>query len=136
MSIEYLFLNEALRDRFVQFTLTKGIASQVRTDAMDGFVAELPDDLDEVVSDAIDTEYELLMKEEDVLAESEEGWITTEAMGVPVTLADGRPCVIRIHGPIIRRLSEHFTPEEIRSLVSAIAQSVENPIDGPICKMA
>jgi hypothetical protein len=136
MSIEYIFFNETFRDRFVQFVLAKGIASQIREDKMDGFLVDLPEDLNEVVSDAIETEYELLMNEQEVLAKSEEGWVTQQVMGVTVTLADGRPCVIRIHGAITRRLSEHFTPEEIHSLVSAIAQSVENPIDGPLCQEA
>ncbi len=134
MSIEYVFFNEALLDRFVKFVSTEGIVTLSRRDEMEGFVVELPDDLADTVSDAIEAEYDLLMKEQMLLAESEDGWFIHQAMGVTVTLADGRPCVIRLHGPIGRRLSEHFTPEEIHALVSSIAKSIENPIDGPLCK--
>ncbi len=134
MSIEFVFFNEALRDRFVQFVLDKGIACQGRKDMMDGFLAELPEDYDEAMSDIIETEYDLLLKEQMVLAESEEGDVTQQVLGVTVTLSDGLPCVIRIHGPLGRRLSEHFTSEEIHTLVSAIAESIENPIDGPLCR--
>jgi hypothetical protein len=31
-------------------------------------------------------------------------------------------------------LSLQFTPEEIRALVAAIAESVDRPIDGPLCR--
>jgi hypothetical protein len=57
-------------------------------------------------------------------------------MGVEIKLADGRSCMVRIDGPIGRRLSEHFSPEEIHGLVSAIAQSIENPAEGPLCRKA
>lgn len=136
MSIDYIFIHETLRDRFVQFVLNKGIACRARKDQMDGFVAALPDDLDDAVAEVIDAEYESLMDEQEVLAETDEGWVASDVMGVAIALADGRPCVVRIPGAIIRRLSEHFAPEEIHSLVSAIAHSVENPVDGPICRMA
>jgi hypothetical protein len=51
-----------------------------------------------------------------------------------VTLADGTTRAIRIPPPIARRLFEHFTPEEVHGIATAIAESVENPIDGPLCR--
>jgi hypothetical protein len=136
MSVEYIFFNEALRDRFVQFAQDRGVAGETREDEMDGFVVRLPEDVADAVSDAIEDEYEALMNEQRILAESEEGWATRQVLGVTVTLADGRPCNVRIEGPISRRLSEHFTPEEIHTLVTAIAHSIENPVDGPLCRKA
>ena len=135
MSIEYIFLNERFRDDFVQFVSSRGIASKARKDEMDGFVVALPDDLNDDVAEAIDAEYELLMEQQDEFAEEEEGWVTTDVMGVEIKLSDGRPCVVRIPAAFVRRITEHFSPEEIHALVSAIAQGVENPVDGPICKM-
>ena len=135
MSIDYIFIHEALRDRFVQFVLARGIACQARKDQMDGFIAALPEDLDDPVAEAVDAEYESLMDEQEALAESDEEWLTSNVMGVEIKLADGRPCVVRIPNVFIRRLTENFAPEELHTLVSAIANSVENPADGPICRM-
>lgn len=135
MGIEYIFFHEALRDRFACFAQGRNVTCQVRRDAMDGFVAELPEELDEKLLDAVDSEYELLMLEQERLAESEEGWVTQDVMGVDITLADGSVCVVKIPDAIVRRLSEHFTPEEIHQLVSAIARSVEDPVDTPICRL-
>ncbi|NDU92329.1 MAG: hypothetical protein G3I10_06930 [Ferrovum sp.] len=134
MSVEFVFFNEALRDRFVQFVLAKGIACQKRTDEMEGFLAELPEDYDEALSDVIEAEYDALIKEQMLLSESEEGGASYQVLGVTVTLANSLPCVVRIQGPLGRRLSEHFTTEEIHALVSAIAQSIENPVEGPLCQ--
>ncbi|MBI5918602.1 MAG: hypothetical protein HY849_04425 [Nitrosomonadales bacterium] len=135
MGIEYIFFYEHFRDRFVQFISTRKIAHQLRWDEMGGFVAELPDGLDEAVTAELEAEYEALMEQEhDEQTATEEGWVTSDAMGVEIRLADGRPCIVRIPQPFIRRLSQHFSPEELHALVAAIAQGVENPVTGPICK--
>lgn len=134
--MEYTFFNEALRERFIRFAAKMGIPSQVKEDKMEGSVVELSDDLSDELLSSLETEYEVLMDEQMLLAESEEGWMSHQVMGINVTLADGRPCDIRLYGEMARRLSAHFSPEELHELVHAIAQSIENPIDGPICKKA
>lgn len=136
MGFEYMFFDEALRDRFVSFVGDHGVACEVRADAIAGFVVEVPDDLPEAVMDALDGEHENLMNEQMVQAENTEGWVTHQVAGVNVTLADGRSYVIRLPAPIARQLLENFTPDDIQSLVTAIAESIEHPIDGPLCKRA
>ena len=134
MGFEYMFFDEALRDRFVAFASGHGIASTVRKDRMEGFVVELPDGLDDDLQDAVEAEYESIMDEQMLLAESDEELVSHHVAGVTVTLTDGTTRAIRIPPPIARRLFEHFTPEEVHEIATAIAQSVENPIDGPICR--
>ena len=134
MGFEYMFFNEALRDRFVAFASERGIASTVRKDRIEGFVVELPDGLADELQDAVEAEYDSIMDEQMLLAESDEELVSHHVAGVTVTLADGTTRVVRIPPPIARRLFEHFTPGEVHEIASAIAQSVENPIDGPICR--
>ena len=136
MNYEYMFFDEALRDRFVGFLSDKGIASRTRPDEIEGAVVELADEPADAVAEEIEIEYETLMNEQMVLAESTQGWVSHRVAGVTVALADGRSCVVRLPGALARRLLEHFTPEETHDLVQAIAQSVENPLDGPLCKKA
>ncbi len=133
MSFEYVFFNEGLRDRFVDFVSEKGIASQMRPDEVEGFVVRLPEEMTDEVSDAIEDQYDALMREQMVLAEADASWATRQVMGVEITLASGRRCLVRIEGAMGRRLSEHFAPHEIHELVATIARSVENPVDGPVC---
>jgi hypothetical protein len=132
--MEYVFFNPNLQARFIQIVAGMGISSQVREDAMEGSVVALSDDLTDEQMDSLETEYDLLMDEQMDLAESEDGWVTHQAMGVDVTLDDGRTCTIRLKSEMARRLSENFSPEEIHELINDIAQSIQNPIDGPLCK--
>ena len=53
MGFEYMFFNEALRNRFVAFASERGIASTVRQDEIAGFVVELPDGLDDAQQEAV-----------------------------------------------------------------------------------
>lgn len=134
MNTEYMFFNDALRDRFVAFVTAHGIASTVRKDEIAGFVVALPDDLDDALADAVEDEYESIMDIQMLLAESDEDMVSHAVAGITVKLADGSTRDIRIPPPIARRLFDHFTPAEVHEIATAIAQSVENPIDGPLCR--
>jgi hypothetical protein len=134
MGFEYMFFDEALRERFLDFASRHGIASTVRKDEIAGHVVELPDGLADELQDAVEAEYESIMDEQMLLAESDEDLVSHHVAGVTVTLSDGTSRTIRIPSPIARRLLEHFTPEEVHEIATAIAQSVENPIDGPLCR--
>jgi hypothetical protein len=134
MGFEYMFFDEALRDRFVAFASERGIASTVRKDRMEGFVVELPDGLADELQDAVEAEYESIMDEQMLLAESDAELVSHHVAGVTVTLADGTTRAVRIPPPIARRLFEHFTPDEVHEIATAIAQSVESPVDGPLCR--
>lgn len=134
--MEYTFFNQDLRERFIQTAARMGVTCRVWDDTMEGSVVELSDEMSDEQMASLEAEYELLMDEQMVLAESEEGWVTHQAMGVNVTLADGSSCTIRLQGEMARRLAQSFSPEEIQELVHAIALSIENPINGPLCKRA
>ena len=134
MGFEYMFFDAALRDRFMAFASGHGIASTMRQDEIAGFVVVLPDGLADELQDAVEDEYESIMDEQMLLAESDTELVSHHAAGVTVTLADGTTRAIRIPPAIARRLLEHFTSDEIHEIATAIAQSVENPIDGPLCR--
>lgn len=134
MGFEYMFFDETLRDRFVDFASARGIASTVRKDEIAGYVVELPDGLADALQEVVEAEYDAIMDEQMLLAESDEELVSHHAAGVMVTLADGTTRAVRIPPSIARRLFEHFTPDEIHEIATAIAQSVENPVDGPLCR--
>ncbi len=131
---DYIFFDEKLRDRFVGFIAERGIAGDVRPDPMEGFVVAVPDDLADDIENAIEGEYEALMDEQRRLVESTDKDGARDLMGVTVVRSDGQPRVVRLPAHYARRLFEHFSAEEIHELVSAIADSVEHPVDGPLCR--
>lgn len=134
MSFEYMFFDEVVRDRFVDFASQRGIAGTVRKDEIAGFVIALPDGLSDEQQEAVDAEYESIMDEQMLLAESDAEMVTHHVFGVTVTLADGTSRDIRIPPPMARRLFEHFTFDEVHEVATIIAQGVENPVDGPLCR--
>lgn len=134
MANDYILFDTTLRDRFAQFAADRNIPFALRPDAMGGYVVELPDDLADDIEDAVEAEYEALMEEQRAQIELSEGERARNLLGVTVSLPDGRSSVVRLPGEIARRLVQQFTPQEIHALVSAIAHSIENPIDGPLCR--
>jgi hypothetical protein len=136
MGFEYMFFDEGLRDRFMAFAAGHGIAGTARPDEIAGFVVTLPDGLSDDLQDAFEAEYESIMAAQMLLAESDAALVSHHAVGTSVTLADGTVRTLRIPPPLARRLLEHFTSDEIHEIATAIAQSLENPVDGPICRKA
>lgn len=134
MGFEYMFFDAALRDRFMAFAAERGIASTMRPDTIAGFVVELPDELAAEQQEVVETEYESIMDEQMLRAEADEELVSRHVAGVTLTLADGTTRVVRIPPPIARRLFDHFTPDEVHEIASAIAQGLENPVDGPLCR--
>jgi hypothetical protein len=131
---EYIFFDTDLRDRFVQALSARDLSCETRADVMEGFIVELATELDEDTLDAIEEEYDALMNEQMLRAESRPDWVSHRVAGVPITLSDGSPCTVRLPADVARPLMERFTAEEAHALVTAIAHSLENPIDGPLCK--
>lgn len=130
--LEYIFFDEELRQRFVAHAHTHGIDCTLLPDDM-GLLAATPEDIDERISDELDTYYDMLMEEQADRVDAADRE-THQAAGVRVTLSDGRPCMIKLEPALANRLLAAFTLEEMQELVNTIARSVENPADGPLCK--
>lgn len=130
---EYVFFDEELRQRFAAHANAQGVECLLSSDSM-GLLAATPEDIDETVSDELDTYYDELMEEQAKRTDAADGNATHQAAGVRVTLADGRPCMIKLEPALANRLLAAFTLEEMQELVNAIAQSVENPVNAPLCR--
>ena len=130
---EYILFDEGLRDQFVRFVTCHGLKCDVRPDRIAGYVIHVPDDLSEDTEDALEDEYEALMTLQQEMVESAEESIERTVMAVGVLLTDGRELSICLPAAYARRLHEHFTIDEIRDLVTTIAQGAVDPQAGPLC---
>jgi hypothetical protein len=131
---EYIFFDADLRDRFMQALSERALACQTRDDAMEGFVVSLAVEPGDSTLDAIEQDYEALMDEQMLRAESRPDWVSHHVAGVRITRSDGSACTVRLPAAMARSLLVNFSAEEVHELVTAIAHSLENPIDGPLCK--
>lgn len=130
---EYMFFDEELRRRFVAYAHSLNIECTFPDDNL-GLLAATQEEIDDTVSDVLDNYYDELMEEQADRVDAADGEATHQAAGIRVTLSDGRPCMVKLEPALANRLLAAFTLEEMQVLVNAIAQSVENPGDGPICK--
>ncbi len=130
---EYMFFDEELRQRFASYARSRGVECFFPEDGM-GLLAATSEDISEAVSDELDNYYDELMEEQADRVDATDGEATHQAAGVRVTLSDGSPCMIKLEPSLANRLLAAFTLEEMQELVNAIARSVENPENGPLCK--
>ena len=129
--MEYIFFDEALCARFIEFARQLGVPCQQKQDPM-GITVAVPEDLDDSVADSLETHYDQLLEEQaDLTGEAEPG--QKHAAAICITLVDGRPCSIRIDPAIMGRLMGCLSIEEIHELATTIARNVENPDNKPLC---
>ncbi len=130
---DYILFDAALCQRFLKFLGERGLQATCRPDQIEGFVVTAPDGLPDEVEQAVEDEYEALMAEQVSLVEAaSQGGRTLIRIGA--TLADGSTRVVQLPAVHGRRLFAHFSIDEIHELVSAIAQSALDPVEGPICR--
>ncbi|HKJ75851.1 MAG TPA: hypothetical protein VKA64_01465 [Gammaproteobacteria bacterium] len=129
---EYMFFDEGLRKKFVAFARERDVDVQSKDDET-GCIAEVPEDVEDEVADAIDDYYEQLLQETADIMEEGDG-LEKSAAAVQVSLADGTKSNIMFDPDLMARLLNCITIEELRDMVQDIAHGVENPDDRPICK--
>lgn len=129
--LEYVFFDTGLRQRFVDFLREHDVTAEL-SDA-DGYIAAIPEDLDDDLSERIDEVYDRLLQDNADLLESSEGGVERHAAGVRVQLSDGTPCMVRLAPELLARLLGCISLEELRDMVQEIALQVEDPDDLPVC---
>lgn len=73
------------------------------------------------------------MEQQQEMVESAEESVDHTLMAVEIELADGQSRRICLPAQYARRLYEHFTIDEIRDLVTTIAQDAVDPQTGSMC---
>lgn len=130
---DYIFFDDALRDRFIAFAREHGLTAKTRPDKIAGHLVIITGVTDDDLQDLLDDEYDRLMDAQQEIIEGEDEQDRT-VMGVGITLPDGRLCTVRVPPEFARRLCDTFTGEEIKALVAAIAADVLDPASGPLCR--
>jgi hypothetical protein len=93
----------------------------------------VPEDLDDLIANRLETYYAMLLDDQAELVEEAEPDLKHVA-AINITLADGRPCAIRIEPAMMGRLMSCLSIDEIHQLATTIARSVENPDNRPLCQ--
>lgn len=129
--LEYVFFDAGIRQKFLDFLTEHGVAA--RSNDSDGCIAEVPEDLDDELADAIDEQYEMLLQETAALMEEGDDALEKNVAGVTFQLADGTACTVRLDPDLVARVLNCLSMEEFRDLVQVIAAGIENPDNRPLC---
>ena len=130
--MEYIFFNTEIAERFAEFARLIGTGYEKRSDNM-GLVVAVPEDIDDELGNRLETYYAHLLDEQAEMVEQSEPDLKHTA-AINITLADGRPCAIRIEPALMNRLMGCLSIAEIHELATTIARSVENPDNRPLCQ--
>lgn len=138
--MDYVFFDAALRDEFVRYAASLGVAceSQVE-DGMGGdetvtvLMACLPDDLPDAVLAALEARYDALLDETAGRVAVASGWVGRRLAGISARLADGSTRTVRLDPELANKLLATFSTEEIHRLVSEIAASLAAPEEPRLC---
>lgn len=133
--LEYIFFHQQPFDAFVAFLQAEGLEPQ--TICEDGsYEIRLPEDIDDALSERIETRYDELMDVNQELfeAELESGASNYHGAGVVVNLSDGQAVYAQVDPALLSKVMQVISPEELGQIVSAIVDAVESPDTRTFCQ--
>lgn len=137
--LDYIFFHHTPFELFKQFLeqrqipFKSGSAFQESIDE-EGLTISISEELDSELLDKLELYYDKMMEMNQGLVSELEETNEIKNAGISVNLSDGSVVLADIDPDLIYKLSRALNPDEIRQLVSAIADAVENPDSRPLCK--
>ncbi len=133
--IEYIFFHALPCDLFTAFLTQHKIAFERNKEETDveGLVIAIADDLNDDISEKIETYYDQLMEmDEALLQESPDDMI--DQAGLSVTLNSGKSTFASVKPDVLNRMLTVVSRDEIAEFIDAIVNAVETPDQRPLCK--
>lgn len=131
--IEYIFFDTALRDRFLEYAASRGVACTRQDDNM-GMVVAVPEDIPDEIEEALERCYGELEEEQSEMLLEEEGGLSQLA-GFRYNLPDGQSRMAPLDTDIANRLMAAFSLEEIQELFETVARSALGAGEEHLCKI-
>lgn len=133
--IEYIFFHQPPCALFCQFLSDLKIPYQSDQDEtnIEGLLVKIADDLDDTLSDKIESYYDELMEmDEGLVAENPDDVI--DQAGLAVTLNNGDSTFASIDPDVLNRMLTVVSRDEIAAFIDTIVNAVEDPDVRPLCK--
>lgn len=131
---DYIFFHPLPAREFADWLREQGVTTGSREDD-EGYIVEVPEDLDDALDAAVDARYHALLERNEELLNAEQGAAAGyHGAGICVHLHDGRVSYADIDPKLLGRVMGCVTPEEFATLVDAIVTAVENPQQQTYCQ--
>lgn len=138
--MEYVFFSEALADKFIAYCGGFGVGFEVISEELHpgepSFTVQMKGQLDDETIEKIEDYYnDLFFGEQAAQIEgNDENGALADACGVQVQLQSGEFTTVAIHPEIMNKILSVLTVDELQSFLSQVAEDIENPKSGPICR--
>jgi len=136
----YLFFNELLAKRFAKFCNDKGVDTSLLAEEEHSgdisYSVQLDDIENEALMEEIEDYYnELFFGEQAAEIEGNDvGGAIADACGIQVQLQSGDFTTVAMHPEIMNKILSVLSIGELQSFLSQVAEDIENPKSGPICR--
>ena len=132
---EFTFLTSDRGNEFIKKLKSHGIEAVAKPDPINDSVTNIgiPDTIDDALLDQIEAWYEEETRRNEAAERALESAGDSVSAGIWVQLEDGGSSLARVDPALLGKILSVMTPDELGTLVAAIADAVEHPDITPIC---
>lgn len=136
-TMDYIFFHLTPYQAFMEFLLDHGItfrqANQYQASTEENaLVVVIDEELDDELLEKVEDYYDQMMDLNSQLVSAQDEHELSVA-GIAVNLKDGRMVMAKIDPDLVYKVSSVLSQDEIRTLVSAVVDAVDNPDERPLC---
>ena len=131
--LEYIFFNKKTCHLFEKTAISAGIKPVINY-ADECFTVTIPEDLDEVILEKLEDDYDKLMDIDRDLTEQQDSVDDIHAAGITIQLKDGRFVYASVTPELLNKVMQSISADELNTLVCAITEAVENPDERGLCQ--
>ena len=136
---EYTFFDAEIAQHFAEQCQALGLKTETAADesptgedlfevkVLGSLTDELAEQIEEIYSD-------ILFGEQAAQIEGNQGEAIADACGVQVQLASGEFTTVAVHPKIMNKILSVLTIDELQKFLAQVAEDIENPKSGPICR--
>lgn len=131
---EYIFFNKKTCHLFEETAISAGIKPVIDC-AEECFTVRLPEDLDEVILEKLENDYdELIDIDRDLTEQQLDSTGNIHAAGITIQLKDSRVVCASITSELLNKVMQSISTDELNTLVRAITEAVEDPDERGLCQ--
>lgn len=132
--LEYVFFDQRPFQQFLEFLRLQGLEPGTRL-ADELYEVQLPEDLDEQLSERIESFYDEMLELNQQLFDQEQAADAGyHAAGVVVNLQAGQTVYADVNAELLGKIMSVLTPQEFGDVVNAIVDAVEQPDERTLCQ--
>ena len=99
------------------------------------FTVRLPEDLDEVILEKLENDYDKLLDiDRDLTEQQQDSTEDIHAAGITIQLKDGRFVYASVTPELLNKVMQSISADELNTLVCAITEAVEDPDERGLCQ--